>query len=70
MCITFIKRKNNLKRVVTINNNDINNEYNNYKNKNISLNKNLLQRFIRLKLIIIIIIIIILLLLLLLLLWG
>ena len=41
-----MKGKNNLKKDVTINNN----EYNNYKKKKISLNKNLLQRFIQPKL--------------------
>ena len=41
-----MKGKNNLKKVVTINNN----EYNNYRKKNISLNKNLFQRFIQPKL--------------------
>ena len=41
-----MKGKNNLKKDVTINNN----EYNNYKKKKISLNKNLLQRFTQPKL--------------------
>ena len=41
-----MKGKNNLKKDVTINNN----EYNNYKKKKISHNKNLLQRFIQPKL--------------------